>query len=136
MTDITDEALVVRHLALRDFLSRRADEFKLEVAPWQAQQELIEGEMLRRLNERKADNSRTEFGTFFKTSWTSTRVKDKVAFLDHVFEQRMKGLSNCYDMLTQAVAKDSVIAFMKANGEKPPPGIEIEHGTKVQVRKG
>lgn len=136
MTDITDTDLVRRHLDLRAFFERRAAEVKAELAPWQAMQTLIEGEMMRRLNERKAQNSATDEGTFFKVSGTSVRVKDKVAFLDHVFTQRMQGLPDAYDMLTQALAKDSVIAFMDANGGKTPPGVEAEHYTKVQVRKG
>lgn len=136
MTDITDEDLVRRYLDLRAYLEKRADELKEELAVWVAQKTLIEGVMMKRLNDRNAQNSATDAGTFFKQSWTSVKVKDKTLFLDHVFTQRMEGLPDCYDMLTQAVAKDSVTAFMEAHDGQPPPGIEVEHGSKIQVRKG
>lgn len=134
--DITDEDLVRRHLDLRVFLKKSADDYAAAMKPWEDQATLIEGEMLKRLNDRGADNSKTASGTFFKTTGTSTRVVDKVAFLDHVFAKRMNGQPNCYDMLTQAVAKDSVIAHMQENDGQPPPGIEATQYVKVQVRKG
>lgn len=136
MTTITDVDLVRRLLAIRTYLSERADDLKKELAEWTAQEELIENEMLRRLNERQADNSKTEAGTFYKDRGTSTRVVDKVKFLDHVFQLRLRGEPNAYDMLTQAVAKDSVLAFMKDNAGQPPPGVEATGYIKIKVRKG
>lgn len=134
--DITDEDLVRRHLDLRAFLKEQADQFAENMKPWTAQADLIEGEMLKRLNDRGADNSKTASGTFYKETNTSIRVVDKVAFLDHVFQKRLKGEPNCYDALTQAVAKDSVIAHMKENDGQPPPGVEATQYIKVKVRKG
>lgn len=132
----TDEDLTTRHLALRALLEQLVAKHKAELSPWQDMQDIIENEMLRRLNERAADNSSTPAGTFFKVRGTSVKVTDKVVFLDHVFAQRLNNLPNCYDMLTQAVSKDSVTAFIKDNGGQPPPGVEVTSYIKIQVRKG
>lgn len=133
---ITDEDLVRRRLALKAYLEMLAEAHKAELQPWQDQQELVEGEMLRRLNERQAKNSSTPAGTFYKEDGTSFKVTDKVAFLDFVFTLRMNADPNAYDMLTQSVAKDSVLDYRKANDGKSPPGIEATGYTKIKVRKG
>lgn len=136
MTDITDVDLVRRHLDLRAYLDEQAEAHAAAMKPWVEMVDLIEGEMLRRLNERKAKNSKTDAGIFFKKEGKSTRVVDKVLFLDHVFQLRLNGEPNAYDMLTQAVAKDSVLAWAKEHGGEPPPGVKVEEYTKIQVRKG
>lgn len=134
--DYTDEQLVMRHLAMRAHIDALTAAYKAEVAQWNGYMETIENEMGRRLNARGANSSPTDAGTFYKQTGTSTRVVDKMAFLEHVFQQRLNNMPNCYDMLTQAVSKDSVLAYMKENGEHPPPGVEVTKYTNINVRKG
>ena len=136
MTDITDEALVRRHRDLTAYLDAEETALVEKLKPWKEQRTLIEGEMLTRLNDRKANNSKTDAGIFFKKTSKSTRVVDKVVFLDHVFALRLNGSPNAYDMLTQAVAKDSVLAWMKDHDGEAPPGVKVEEFTKIEVRKG
>lgn len=134
--DITDEDLVRRRLDLRAYIDAEDDKHAAQMAPWKQQIDLIEGEMLRRLIERKAKNSSTPAGTFYREDGTSFKVTDKVAFLDFIFTLRMNSNPNAYDMLTQAVAKDSVIEYRNNNDGASPPGIEATGYTKIKVRKG
>lgn len=137
----TDEQLVERLLALRSHIEVLDKEAAERVKPFAESRELIEQEMLRRLLERKATNpkhpgnSHTAFGTFYIEKMMSTKMVDKVMFLDHVFTNKLRGVPNCYDILTQAVSKDSVAAYIEASKGHPPPGIEVTYFNKIKVRK-
>lgn len=126
----TDLQLCQRYLELREFIERRAKEQIAELEPYKDGMKAIEGMMQLALNERGANNSRVEgVGTFFKVRTTAARVTDPAAFFAHVLETRNTNL------LTSAVAKDAVQAFMDANGGHQPPGVEITYIDKVNVRK-
>jgi hypothetical protein len=133
--EITDADLVQRLRALRTHIDLLATEAAAIAAPFEEAKKTIEAVMLARLNERHAKNSRTEYGTFYKEDIMSTKVVDKVKFLDHVFALRSNGAMSAYDLLTQAVSKDSIATYIEASGGHPPPGVEVEYFVKIKVRK-
>lgn len=133
---VTDHDLTLKHIAVGESAKALVEQQQAAVTPFAEAEQLIENEMQRRLLERKAKNSKTDAGIFFTKLTKSVRVVDKVKFLDHVFELRLQGKPNCYDMLTQAVAKDSVLAYAKDNADAMPPGVAYSEFYKIQVRKG
>lgn len=133
---VTDHDLTLKHIAIGESAAALMEQQKAAITPFANAEELIENEMMRRLLERKAKNSKTDAGIFFTKLTKSTRVVDKVKFLDHVFEMRLQGTPNCYDMLTQAIAKDSVLAYAKEHAGEMPPGVTYNEFYKIQVRKG
>src|SRR5271167_2135418 len=80
--NVTDVQLVEKYIALRDHVTARKAAHTEELAPYTAGMGVIEGEFLRRLIERGADNTKTEAGTAYKTTLLNIKVIDQEAFLN------------------------------------------------------
>lgn len=137
---VTLDKVVAHYIALRDKKDAITARHKDELRPVNDAMALLEAFMQKSLD---AQNQRSAsfagIGTCFKQKWTSVKVGDWEETLDYIRE------NDRWDLLTQAVNKTAVIESMSerdpTTGEErlvpcPIPGVSVDSGFKVQVRKG
>jgi hypothetical protein len=99
---------------------------------------LLENEMLRRLNERGADNTKTEAGTAYKQRDFRVKCDDRVVFHGFCIENYEQFGK---DLLTANVSREGLATFMEKtkNKEQPdgavPPGLSLSWEVSVVFRK-
>lgn len=147
----SDEQLVKRYIELDDWLGAEEKKFKTFMAPHNLTLEVIKNEFLRRLNERKSDSSKTEYGTAYKTtvynlSITPEDTAPHVRNIDgQISESRGRealldfALDNWdtvgNELLMINAQKDAVKRWMEEHEGNPPPGVKMVPYIKVNIRK-
>jgi len=132
----TDLELVQAYIARRDYIAAQTKTFSDTMAPYKDQMDLIENEMLRRLNERGADNTATDAGTAYKEQQMSVKCTDKDAMLKFVIDNL-----DTYgkDLITANVSKETLRLYIDKSDEHPnglvPPGLNVSYLTTVKFRK-
>ena len=121
--------MIARYIDLRDHCKARQEEFDAEMKPYEDAMVAIEGAVMLILNEQGLDNLKAPAGTAFKATTFHTKVSSREALMNFVAEH------GAFDLLTAAVSKDAVKAFMEENNQNPPPGVDISTFTKVQFRR-
>ena len=116
----TDELLIRMYIEMRDWVAKEKARHKETVLkPVKKKMVTIENEMLRRLNERGANNSKTDAGLAYKKrAPLQPKVIDRDQFLNYVQDH------SAWSLLTNHVSKEEVEAILELTGS-PPPGVEI-----------
>lgn len=129
--NITDAMLVEKYLALKAESTALKEKHDAELKPITDSMTLIENAFLDRLNERGADNSKTEHGTAYKTTLLQVKVIDRDMFLKFctTYWDTIGG-----DMLNVNAIKDPVKTYIEAHNT-PPPGVETSQFTRVNIRR-
>ena len=128
---ITDAQLVEKYLQLKAKVASMSEAFDAQVKPYKDGMATIENALLALLNERGADNTKTDAGTAYKSVITSVKVVDRNVFLKFCIDNWNAGGS---DMLNVSAVKDPVKQFMNGS-TAPPPGVETSAFTRVNVRR-
>lgn len=130
--DFTDDQLVEKYIELRNTRDKMTADFAETLKPITEGMTLIENVFLGRLNDRKAQNTRTEHGTAFKVKHLAVKVKDANAFLRYTLENWQQG---GVDLLHVGASKKAVQDFLDQHEGTPPPGLETSSETVVNIRK-
>lgn len=129
---ITDAQLIEKHQEFKALLAREGEAFDARMKPYVEGMKMLENVLLERLNERGAENTKTDAGTAYK----STLMNTKVVARDEILKFCVDNWSTVgSDMLSVNVTKDAVKQFIEANGGMPPPGVEVSFFTRVNIRK-
>lgn len=126
------QALIDVYLRLRKLKEAAKARYDEEVAPITERMEAIENTFSGELNRLGLKNLQTTSGTVYRTSWTKVSPTD----WDKVTEYVVK--NNRFDLLEKRLAKTVVLDTLQQNEEAglpPIPGIAIETGLKVNIRK-
>ena len=121
--------LVRVHIKIRDARAKLSEEFKASDAELKANQERIEGELLRTLQEQSVDSMRTEAGTFYRQEEIKPSASDWDAFYKWIAE------NDAFDALERRVKKDFVKAYMADHEGGLPPGISVHREYVARVRR-
>jgi len=128
----TDENMVARYLALKAWIEGEKKRFDAYLEPHKGEMDAIEGEFLKRFNERGQDASPTEHGTAYKSVLMNVKITDRDKLLDLCLDNwaEIGG-----DMLIISAQKDAVKSWMESHEGHPPTGVEVSHFTRVNVRR-
>jgi len=126
---ITDAQLVEKYLALKAKVASMTEAFDAHVKPYKDGMATIENALLALLNERGADNTKTENGTAYKSTLLNVKVVDQLAFLKFCTEQ-----GGSMEMLNIGALKEPVKEWIEETGN-PPPGVETSQFTRVNIRR-
>lgn len=135
---LTDQQLIEKYLAIKDFVTAEKERFKSHIGSYENSMEIIEGELLRRLNERQSENTRTDAGTAYKSTTLKPKVSDRdkfLAFVDDnwdVWGSEMLLASPQVDAVKQWI--DHSRTADNPNGT-PPPGVDVSYYTRVNIRR-
>lgn len=123
----TMEEIVGLYVRARDRIKEiekvRKAELDEELAPWREAMDKAEGMMMTMLNTSGADSMKTSQGTAYKSPWTKAVVRDWQQVLDYAVENER------FDLFERRVAKTVVEEIGSV------PGVEIERGVRVNVRR-
>lgn len=127
----SDEDLIAENFKLED-LNKAA---MLKLRDWKTPNDTrikeIENELLRRLQERKSDSTRTDSGTAYISNPMDHKVKDAGAFFDWVAEnwETVKG------DVKLGISVAAVRAYMEQNAGAAPPGVKVGYYTSLNIRR-
>jgi hypothetical protein len=119
----TVDQLVQTYVEVRDRIKELETEHKAQLAPYRDALSQVEGMLHTMLNQQGAESIKTEHGTAYKAPWTKAKVIDWPKTLDFIIE------SGQYDLLERRVSKTVVEDLGDV------PGVELERGIKVNVRR-
>jgi hypothetical protein len=125
---IGDDRLVRVYIKIREAVAAMNDEYKTRLAVLQEQQERIKIELLKRLHERGATQTKTDAGTAFISDVTTFTIADEIAFGNFVLEQKD------VDFYQRRPKAEHVKAYMKESGGHLPPGLNIFTQQDINVR--
>ncbi len=147
-TGKSDEELTRNYFLLDDWLEAESKRFAEHVKPTKLMLEAIKDEFLRRLNERKADSTKTDVGTAYKSQIlnvaispegtpyhipNSTEVKiGRDALLDFALDN-WEEIGN--ELLIISAQKDAVRRWMDEHNGQPPPGLKLSTFVRINIRR-
>lgn len=149
-TELTDEALIQRYFILKDWLSAEKKRFEAHIATYSNESDAIETEFLRRLNERGANNTKTDFGTAYKSTLLNVSVSpegEKFTVADKNGETVLEGRDALLEAALQhwedwgsellliSAQKDAVKQYMDDHEGRPPPGVKTSTFTRVNIKR-
>lgn len=130
MSDTTDIDRLVRvHLKIRAARSALSKKFNEEDDKLKAQQERVENELLRFLNDNNMKNSKTESGTFYWQKEIQPVGSDWDRFYSWVKE------NDAFDALERRIKKGFVTEYMEEHDGDLPPGVSVNTKRVVRVRR-
>lgn len=124
---MTPAEMIDKFVKIRDHKKKATEEFEQTMKPVNDALEKLEGLILDALNVGNLESIKSEFGTAYRTTHSTTSVKDRDAFLTWVRQ------NNAYEALDVKANKTFVKEFMEGSG--PIPGVEMSSMQKVGVRR-
>lgn len=130
---ITDAQLVEQYQKLQSFVTGESAKFDEIVKPYVQGMETIKNEFLRRFVERGSSNSKTEFGTPYKSTIMNVKVIARDEFMQFCMDNwDVFGA----EMMNVSAVKDPVKQFIESSAGKPPPGVEVSFIDRINMPKG
>lgn len=124
--------LIEVYLDLRKCKEEIKDSYERKIKPIEEKMEKIESFLNGELNRLGLKNISTNKGTVLRTTWTKVNITDWEKVTDYIVE------NNRFDMLEKRLAKTVVLDTLSQNAENglpPVPGVMVESGLKVSIRK-
>ena len=122
------QELIARYIEVRDKRDNLTKLYKERAARIDHVLNLMEGALLKLLDDGGMESIRTESGTVFTSTRTSATVADRDAFLEFI-----KG-NEAWIFLENRVSKNAVEQYVTVN-EAPPPGINLRVERVVNIRR-
>jgi len=116
------------YIKLRDKKSEMEERHREEMAPINELMAKIEAQMLEHMSEEGATSIKTEAGTAYRTTRTSTSVADRSAFMGFVIE------NEAWEFLESRANKSAVVAY-KEEHDDLPPGLNWREQVVVNFRR-
>jgi len=117
------------YIKLRNKKAQLKAEFDEKCEPINTKLGQLEAKLMDTFNKTGVDSVKTEFGTAYSTTRTTTSIADKEVFMSHVRKNDDWGL------LEVRVAKAGVEQFRENNNDELPPGVNLRVERVVNVRK-
>lgn len=121
------DQMVSKYVQLRNKLAGIAKRQKEETAPYNVALATLENWMLGALNASGMDSARTQHGTAYKSTHTSTKVTNWSETLAWIQEKE------AWDLLEARVSKTAAEAIMTET-QQPIPGVSVTRETTLNVR--
>ena len=125
---MTLDQMVDAYVKLRDKVAVIKKEQTDALAPFNVTMAKLEALMLDTLNKNNAESVRTEHGTVYKTSRTSTKVTEWSATLDFIKTH------NLWELLEARVSKTAAEAIIQET-QAPIPGVTTSREIAIGVRR-
>lgn len=126
--EVTDAKLVRTIIKIRDAIADVNTEYEARLKVLKDQKKEVEREVLRRLQERGATQTKTEYGTSFITEAVQFSIADEDAFGRFVLEQQD------YEFYQKRPKAEHVQTYMKNNNGQLPPGLSVFRELEINTR--
>lgn len=121
--------LSAAYIKIREAKLERKHAWEAEEEKFDAQLAMIEGFMLRHLNDHGMDSVKTGGGTFYKQESIKPNIVDDTAFFAWIKD------NDAFDAMERRVKVGFVKEFMEAHENGLPPGINVSREWVVRVRR-
>ena len=145
MASYTDDQLVAAFRKVRDKRSELKAKFEEEDSKLRQGMDMIEVELLRRLNERGAESVRTDSGTFYVSQEVRPSCRDWDALYAWVEAQRaekkrreesgLPAIMEPMELFEKRLSSKAVKAYMEEHGGLLPAAVDVMVNRVVRVRK-
>jgi acyl-CoA reductase-like NAD-dependent aldehyde dehydrogenase len=130
-SQISDDALIAENFKLEDLIKAAQAKFDEWAKPHKERIAAIEGEISRRLLDRKADSTKTDSGTAYFSHLMNAKIENQELLFDFVADNWAEvGADTKIN-----VKLDTVKQHMENNEGKPPPGMSISYFTRLNIRR-
>lgn len=129
---ITDAQLIEKYQEFKAFVAAEGEAFDARLKPYVEGMKTIENALLERLNERGAENTKTDAGTAYKSTITNVKVVARDVFLKFCIDNWSTVGA---EMLNVGAVKDPIKQFIESGGSPESIGIETSAFTRVNIRK-
>jgi hypothetical protein len=130
-SELSDDALIAENFALEDKIKSMQAKFDEWAKPKKDRIGQIEGEISRRLLERKADSTKTDSGTAYFSDIMNTRIEDVPKLFDYVAERWDEFGADVKLNLPIAVVRQ----HMEQNNGALPPGMTHSFFRKLNIKR-
>lgn len=117
------------HVRIREERARLKREFDERDTELKSQQQTLEAEMLKHLNETGSESVRTANGTFYKQEELIPNAADWNTIYDWIKQ------NDAFDMLERRIKKIFVKEYMETHDGELPPGVSAFREFVVRVRR-
>ena len=125
---ITDDRLVRVFRKIRSAISEETKRYEASVTKLKEQQKQIEVELLRRLQERGATQTKTEEGTAFVSEQMTANISEDAVFHKFVLD------SGDLEFFQRRISITHLKDFMKEHEGQIPPGLNLFKELTINVR--
>jgi hypothetical protein len=132
VTEHSDAQLVQQYRKLEAHVASVEAATSDALKPYRDGMAVIKNEFLRRFNERGSTNTKTEFGTPYKSTIMNVKVIDRDIFLKQCLEHWAVFGG---EMLQVGAAKDAVKVFIDRGHMPETLGLEISHIDRINMPK-
>jgi hypothetical protein len=127
----SDDALISENFKLEDLIKQATAKFDEWARPHKARIGEIEGEIHRRLIERKADSTKTDSGTAYFSHLMNTKIEDGGATFDWAADHWAEVGAD----VKISVKIDTVRTHMENHNGHPPPGMTVSYYTRLNIKR-
>jgi hypothetical protein len=131
--NFTDAELCKKYQELQNVVVAREAAVAEELAPYKSGMEVIKNEFLRRFQERGSTNSKTEFGTPYKSTIMNVKVVARDTFMKFCLDNWSTVGA---EMMNVAAVKDPVKQFLDNGGTPEAIGIGVSFLERINMPKG
>ena len=125
----TDDRLVKVYLKIRAVISATTKEYDARIEILKRQQNQLRAELLRRLHERKATQTKTAEGVAYIVKRMNVSIADEDLFGQFVLDEQDT------DFYHKRVSIEHLREWSKANNGAMPPGLNIFTELEINVRQ-
>jgi hypothetical protein len=129
----TDQSLIAHYIKAAGIVAQEEAALKERLVKIVAGMEACKAELMKRLIERKADNTKTEAGTAYLSDHLNIKVTNRDALLAFAQKNWDNG-GGALVVIKPPV--DAIRDFMAMHEDKLPPGIETSTFTRINIRGG
>ena len=119
---------VQAYIAGRDKLKKMKEDYETSIADHKKTMDMIEGFLLKFLEQSGGDNMKTPYGTFFKKTKYTASLEDPKVFMNYVIA------GGHWDLIDKKANVTAVVDFLEENKELPP-GVKLSSKLDVNVRR-
>jgi hypothetical protein len=120
--------LVAKYIELRDKKAQFKAEYDAKVEKLDSVLDQIESALLKTFEQSGMDSVKTEFGTAYTSTRTSSSIADPDAFMSYVLA------NEAWHLLEKRVSKTGVEQY-KAEHDDVPPGVNYRSERVVNIRR-
>lgn len=120
--------MIEKYIQLRTKVAEIKELHTIQLKPFSAAMEQLEGLLLNALNTAGVDSMRGGDGTVFKSTETSVTVKDWPATFGYIQSHEL------WDLLEARVSKTAAMAVIADTGN-PIPGVNVVQRSVLRVRR-
>ncbi len=130
-SELTDDALIAENFKLEDLIKAAQAKFDEWAKPHKARIAEIESTLLKRLQDRKAKNTKTDSGTAYISNPMNVKIESREQLFDWIADNwELVGAD-----MKLGIKVEAVRSYMDEHENAPPPGTSVDYFTNLNIKR-